>query len=110
MVSTIISIVKCVVESEAGGLCFLQELSCRLQHRCFHSPFRPKKWGIRALCISSCELARENFTLAYRSFVERCREVWRRWKLGELHLKLPPGAFIPPRAPLASLLPLEGFG
>ena len=71
----------------------------RLQYRCFHTEHRPEKWGIRTLYISACELARENFHQAYRSFLEICKELSRKWKLGELHLKLPPGAFIPPRAP-----------
>lgn len=75
-----------------------------------HKYYKPKKFGVRAICISRCEEARKLFIAQYLSFLEACREAWDSWKNGKLHIKYPPGAFIPPQLPLANVVPGMGYG
>ena len=70
-----------------------------------HKYYRPKKFGKRSLCISRCEETRAQFIAKYQAFCEACRFAWENWKEGKFHIKYPPGAFIPPRPPLASIIP-----
>ena len=70
-----------------------------------HKYYRPKKFSKRSLCISRCEEARALFIAKYQAFYEACRYAWDCWKEGKFHIKYPPGAFIPTRPPLASIVP-----
>ncbi len=70
-----------------------------LRTQSIYRNYRPQKYGRRVFCLSSIPELRKTFIEHYRDFVESCREVYQRWKLGYLSLQMPLGAF-PPPAPL----------
>ena len=67
--------------------------------------YRPKKYGRRVYCICTDPDLRKQIIEAYKDFCEQCKAAWAAWKKGDFSVKYPPGAFLPPRLPLASALP-----
>ena len=67
-----------------------------------HKPYTPKKRGRRVYCICTDPELRKEIIAAYKAFCETCAAVWASWRKGDFSAKYPPGAFIPPRPPLAS--------
>ena len=67
--------------------------------------YRPKKYGRRVYCICTDPELRKQIIEAYKNFCEECKAAWAAWKKGDFSVKYPPGAFLPPRLPLASALP-----
>lgn len=67
--------------------------------------FLPQRTGRKSICLSSCSIARIAFIkFAKRLFAEG-REIFRRWKLGDLHLLYPIGLYPPSHPRRAELLP-----
>ena len=69
-----------------------------------HKYYVPKKFGRRVHCICTEPEIRQELIEEYKAFCETCAAVWRAWKKGDFTAKYPPGAFLPPRPPLASAL------
>jgi hypothetical protein len=70
-----------------------------------HRSYKPKSFGRRVFCISSCPELRAEFIALYKDFCYRCEQVWKDWKAGSPEPSYPPGAFVPPQAPHANVLP-----
>jgi hypothetical protein len=69
-----------------------------------YKSYKPKKNGKRVYCIcTDLELRRQMIDL-YKAFCATCAAVWAAWKKGDFSAKFPPGAFIPPRTPLCSVV------
>ena len=66
--------------------------------------YTPSKRGRRVYCICTDPELRQQFIELYKAFCETCVAVWQAWKRGDFSQKYPPGAFLPPRTPLASAL------
>lgn len=75
----------------------------RLCKQSIYQRYMSKEYGRSNLCISDDKEEREEYAKIYKAFCELCREVWEAWKRGDLGRKFPPGAFIPPLFPLASI-------
>lgn len=67
--------------------------------------YKPKKYGRRVYCICTDPELRKRMIEIYQAFCATCAAVWAAWKRGDLSATYPPGAFIPSRAPLCSVLP-----
>lgn len=68
--------------------------------------YRPKKFGRRVFCIVSCPDLRKQLIALYQEFCQQCKKTWEAWKVGDYEKKYPSGAFLPPRRPVANLIPL----
>ena len=66
--------------------------------------YRPKKYGRRVYCMCADPELRDQIIEAYKDFCEKCKAAWMAWKKGDFSIGYPPGAFLPPRRPLASAL------
>lgn len=69
-----------------------------------YKSYKPKKYGRRVYCICTDPELRQQMIELYNAFCATCAAVWAAWKKGDYSAKFPPGAFIPPRAPLCSAL------
>lgn len=70
-----------------------------------HKPYKPEKFGRRVYCICTDPELRRMLIQAYQTFCKECRTAWQSWKAGDFSAKYPPGAFLPPRPPLANIMP-----
>ena len=75
-----------------------------LKNRSIRQWHRPKKYGRRVLVICRNINFRKQLISSYRDFVEECRSVYERWKIGDFSLFYPPGAFAPPAKCITSAL------
>jgi REP element-mobilizing transposase RayT len=66
--------------------------------------YRPKKWGRRSLCIAEDRELVRAFRDTYRSFCEKCVAAWTSRHQQFLESRYPPGAFIPARAMISSVI------
>jgi hypothetical protein len=74
-----------------------------------HRPYKPKKFGRRVFCISSCPILRVAFIQLYRELCLKAREAYEAWRDGFDDLHLPIGMFHPPRGPRGSILLSDEF-
>ena len=74
-----------------------------------HKHYKPKKYGRRVFCISTCAELRREFIAVYRDFCERAQAAWRSLLRGDEQPNFPPGSYLPPSYPVASLLPAFTF-
>ncbi len=75
-----------------------------LIEQCFFKKFQTTNFLPRALCISTCDIARQNFNEVYREFCKECSLCWESSLKGLIDVQYPTGAFRPGRQPPASLL------
>ena len=66
------------------------------------APHTPKKHGRRIFCVAATKQLRIALIKEFKEFCAKCRECYRRWKLGDYLVQWPPGAFLPPLPPLAN--------
>ena len=92
-------------KKEKCNLCNTQQLALQNPHK----QYKPKKYGRRVYCICTDPELRKQMIALYSAFCTKCADVWTSWRRGNLSAKYPPGAFIPSRSPLASLLPEPYF-
>ncbi len=62
-----------------------------------HQRYLPRKRGRRMPCLSENGELRRRFVILYRTFCRRARKAWKDARLLNAPLRLPPGAFFPPR-------------
>lgn len=74
-----------------------------LKEQSFFKKFTSITFRPRSNCISTCNVARDNFKIAYTNFCQLCREVWLEWCAGDNTTPFPPGAFIPSFPPTSSI-------
>ena len=72
----------------------------------FHKAYKPKNFGRRVICISSCPELRADFIALYRAFCESASRAYRRATETFTPIKIPPGGFAPPQKCRGSLLPV----
>jgi len=63
----------------------------------------PKTHRRNSLATSGCKEALVNYRAIYLEFCRQCKEVWQEWKCGNFRRLFPPGAFIPPFSPMATI-------
>jgi hypothetical protein len=74
-----------------------------------HKPYKPKKFGKRVWCISTCPELRKAFIELYAELCQLADEAYKK-ALGTFeHVRVPLGMFAPPRRPTGSILPLTAF-
>lgn len=67
-----------------------------LRNQSIYRSYYPKKFSRRAICICHDRETRKSFMENYYLFVESCRAVYRRWKVGDFSSPLPAEALSPP--------------
>ena len=68
-------------------------------------PHSPPVDGRKMICLASIPELRKRFIRHFRELCSRCREVFVRWKDGDVSSQFPPGMFAPGLPRLANLLP-----
>jgi len=79
--------------------------AARLRAQSIFKRYRSEKRGRRMICISSNIQLRIDYITYYRALVEKCKEVYRRWKGGDFSAAYPPGFFPPGARPVACMMP-----
>lgn len=72
-----------------------------------HKAYKPKEFGRRVFCISSCIELRKKFVEVYKDFCVKCEEAWDLWKRSRIPVEYPPGAFLPSLYPIVNIIPFE---
>lgn len=70
----------------------------RLMLQPMNATYIPNRKGRRTWCISCNTELRADFILMVKALIERGREVYERWKIGDFSTRYPPGLF-PPSMP-----------
>ncbi|MCC6953308.1 MAG: hypothetical protein IT290_04255 [Deltaproteobacteria bacterium] len=71
-----------------------------------HAAHTPKRNGRQVFCMSSDTSLRVAFIEQYDLFCRKCSEAYQAWRRGDFSVPFPPGAFIPPNLPRASIVNL----
>lgn len=79
--------------------------AARLLEQPIMKPHAPKKHGGKVFILSSYKEARLALIKEYKSFCDRCKDCYERWKIGDLTVVWPLGAFKPPMPVLCNLIP-----
>lgn len=71
-----------------------------------HKYYKPKKFGRRVFCISSCEELRKQYIELYQEFCQKAKDAWQGYMKGFPFTAalFPPGAYLPSGYSNASLL------
>jgi len=70
-----------------------------LRRQSMEKEYVPTTFSPRMLCLSTCKELRKAYLEYYASLCQKAREVYERWKLGDLVARMPAGVFAP-RVPL----------
>lgn len=69
-----------------------------------HKHYRPKNFGKRMWCISTCSDLRFAYIEFFKDLCEKAKEVWYAWTSSFRDLPVPHGMFSPPRTPRGSVV------
>lgn len=78
----------------------------KLRRQSMLKEYQPKKFSKRMICLCSNAALRKSFIRHFQKLCAAARDVYERWKRGDLGAKLPPGLFAPRMPTLVSALPL----
>ncbi len=71
--------------------------------------YYPKKFGKKTICLSCFKELRQSFISLFKTVVYKAREVYLRWKSGDLAAKYPLGLFAPNLPRTANLFPVPTY-
>lgn len=66
--------------------------------------YRPKSFGRKSLCVSTCKELKKGFLSIYYRLRDRAREVYLLWKSGDLAVKFPAGMFAPSQPRMENMI------
>ncbi|MBL7661373.1 hypothetical protein JNK13_01345 [bacterium] len=69
--------------------------------------YKPKEFGLRVICISTCLELRKSFIQLYKDFCEKCSVAWEQWRLGNYSFTYPSGAYLPTSFPRSSIYNID---
>lgn len=70
-------------------------------------PYTPKKFGKRMWCICREKERRIRFILFVKQLLAEAREALKRWRMGDMTAKYPPGLFPPSMPKICNMLPMQ---
>ncbi|MDC0358929.1 hypothetical protein OAO01_08940, partial [Oligoflexia bacterium] len=62
-----------------------------------------KSTSVKIFVYALDKQIRINMIAAYKEFCDRCRDCYEKWKLGDLLVDWPPGAFLPAMPPRVNI-------
>ena len=96
---------KCKAKRKLAGRDVLGATSLRRES--MTKEYEPKKFGKKMICLCFDPKLRKAFVKTYRLLCAKAKDVYRKWREGDLSLRIPPGLIAPGAPPLVSALPIE---